>query len=68
MPELKPTVTDLASLESERDRLLEVLDRIASGPREGVGPSHPLFGPLTRSEWGVATYKHTSHHLKQFGA
>jgi hypothetical protein len=25
-------------------------------------------GALTWREWGVATYKHTDHHLKQFGA
>jgi hypothetical protein len=33
-----------------------------------VGPVHPLFGPLTWREWGVATYKHADHHLRQFGA
>ena len=56
------------SFEEERAGLLELLERIGSGSREGAGPAHPLFGPLTRSEWGVCTYKHTDHHLKQFGA
>lgn len=28
---------------------------------------HSLFGPLTRSEWGVWGYKHADHHLRQFG-
>jgi len=56
------------SFEEERAGLLDVLERIGTGPREGAGPSHPLFGPLTWSEWGVCTYKHTDHHLKQFGA
>jgi hypothetical protein len=65
-PELKPEVA--GSLEEERAALLELLERIGTGPREGAGPAHPLFGPLTRREWGVATYKHTDHHLKQFGA
>ena len=65
-PELKPAAA--ASLEEERTALLELLERIGSGPREGAGPAHPLFGPMTRSEWGVATYKHADHHLKQFGA
>ena len=31
-------------------------------------PEHPLFGPLTRKDWGVLGYRHTDHHLKQFGA
>ena len=42
--------------------------RIAAGPREGNGPAHPLFGPLSWREWGVVTFKHVDHHLKQFGA
>jgi hypothetical protein len=48
--------------------VLELLERIGTGPDEGLGPPHPLFGPLTRQEWAVATYKHTAHHLGQFGA
>lgn len=65
-PELKPAVA--TSFEEERAAVLELLERIGSGPRDGAGPAHPLFGPLTWREWGVATYKHTDHHLKQFGA
>ncbi len=64
--ELKPAVG--VSLEEERAALLELLERIGTGPREGYGPEHPLFGPMTWREWGVATYKHSDHHLKQFGA
>ena len=64
--ELKPA--DASTFEEERAAVLELLERIASGDREGGWPAHPLFGPLTWREWGVATYKHTDHHLKQFGA
>src|SRR3989440_8067568 len=65
-PELKPG--DATSFEEERAALLELLERIGTGPSDGAGPAHPLFGPLTWREWGVATYKHADHHLKQFGA
>src|SRR2546423_3657529 len=65
-PELKPG--DTTSFEEERAALLELLERIGTGPSDGTGPAHPLFGPLTWREWGVATYKHADHHLKQFGA
>jgi hypothetical protein len=65
-PKLKPNVAE--SLEKERAALLELLERIGTGPRDGNGPAHPLFGPLTRREWGVVTYKHSDHHLRQFGA
>ena len=64
--ELKPA--DAVSLEDERAALLHLLERIGTGPHEGVGPAHPLFGRLSWQEWGVATYKHANHHLKQFGA
>jgi len=64
--ELKPVAA--ASLEEERTAVLELLERIGTGPHEGAGPTHPLFGPMTWREWGVATYKHADHHLKQFGA
>ena len=65
-PELKPG--DAGSFEEERIALLELLERIGTGPREGAGPAHPLFGPMTWREWGVVTYKHADHHLRQFGA
>jgi hypothetical protein len=29
---------------------------------------HPLFGPLTRAEWGRWGLRHADHHLRQFGA
>jgi Protein of unknown function (DUF1569) len=65
-PELKPA--GAASLEEERTAVLELLERIGTGAREGAGPAHPLFGTLTWRQWGVTTYKHADHHLKQFGA
>ena len=65
-PELKPV--DAVSFEEERAAVLELMERIGTGPRDGAGPAHPLFGPMTWREWGVATYKHADHHLKQFGA
>ena len=64
--ELKPSAA--LSFDEERAALLELLERIGTGPGEGAGPEHPLFGPLTWREWGVVTYKHADHHLKQFGA
>jgi len=65
-PALKPV--NAGSFEEERTRLLELMSRIAAGPHDGAAPAHPLFGPLTWKEWGVVVYKHTDHHLKQFGA
>lgn len=30
-------------------------------------PDHPAFGKLSPRAWGVLTYKHIDHHLRQFG-
>ena len=65
-PEL--LVPDAASVDALRSELVSLVERIGTGPREGYGPVHPLFGRLSFREWGVATYKHTDHHLRQFGA
>ena len=65
-PELYPV--DTAAFEEERAAVLNLLEQIGAGPREGAGPEHPLFGPLSWREWGMVTYKHVDHHLKQFGA
>ena len=65
-PELKSCVS--VSFEEVRAALLELLERIGTGPSDGEGPAHPLFGPMTHREWGVVTYKHADHHLRQFGA
>lgn len=64
-PEL--LVSDAASLDAIRSELVSLIERIGGGPREGFGPDHPLFGRLSFREWGVTTYKHTDHHLRQFG-
>ena len=65
-PELKPVAAE--SFEAECAAVLELTERIAVGAPDGGAPAHPLFGPLTWKEWGVVTYKHADHHLKQFGA
>lgn len=63
--ELKPV--DASSFEEERAALLELLERIGTSPPETLALAHPLFGPMSRREWGVVTYKHSNHHLRQFG-
>ena len=65
-PEL--LVPDSAPVDAIRSALVTLVRRIGEGPREGYGPTHPLFGRLSFREWGVATHKHTDHHLRQFGA
>lgn len=62
-------VTDPGEFAQQKARVLALLDRIAAGGH-GAMTSHPhtFFGPLTPDEWAVLQYKHTDHHLRQFGA
>jgi len=71
-PKGAPTAPELlvpgsAPVDAIRAELVTLVERIGERPREGYGPVHPLFGRLSFREWGVATYKHTDHHLRQFG-
>ena len=51
---------DLAALHGALDRFVADADALE-------GRIHAVFGPLTRREWGVWGYRHTNHHLRQFG-
>ncbi len=42
----------------------ELVERLAAA--ESVAP-HPVFGRLSRTEWGILGAKHMDHHLRQFG-
>jgi uncharacterized protein DUF1569 len=61
-------VTDERDLETERRRLRALIDRFTSaGPSGCTSQPHSFFGRLTPDEWAVLMYKHTDHHLRQFG-
>jgi hypothetical protein len=71
-PKGAPTAPELLSRDSSsadliRSELVALMERIGAGPQDGHGPVHPLMGRLSYREWGVATYKHMDHHLRQFG-
>ena len=70
MPRSAPTAPEIiarcggADLACERDALKANMDKIAAGA--ALVP-HPAFGPLSHAEWGALIWKHTDHHLRQFG-
>ncbi len=51
---------DVAAL---RETILAVRE---PAPGAKVG-EHPIFGQMSAKDWGVLLYKHTDHHLRQFG-
>jgi hypothetical protein len=52
--------------EKDRAALLELMDRFATLPASELSTLHPVFGPMTERDWGVFSYRHLDHHLKQF--
>jgi hypothetical protein len=53
--------------EADRAQLSELLARGATHPAEEPWGVSPLFGTLSKQQWGILNYKHADHHLRQFG-
>ena len=52
---------------AERAALCGYIESFEGIHPDGIWPEHPAFGMLTPSAWGVLGYRHTDHHLRQFG-
>ena len=73
IPRNVPTAPELLSREpgaweEEQDRFGQTLAAFCAQDSRAEWPTHPLFGRLSRRALGVLAYKHTDHHLRQFGA
>ena len=44
-----------------------LMDRFAERGPAGPFTEHPAFGQLNGRMWGVLTWRHLDHHLRQFG-
>jgi hypothetical protein len=58
---------DVADLRAEQAEFSRIAERAASKAPSDRWPAHPAFGPLSHKAWGKLVFKHTEHHLKQFG-
>jgi hypothetical protein len=73
MPKGAPTAPELLARPcidwvGEREACRALVERFATERRERPWPAHPAFGTLTAQQWGILAYRHTDHHLRQFGA
>jgi len=59
--ELKTTV---AEMQIEKDNYKALVERMVSTPE--LSKKHPLFGKMSRKDWGLLTYAHADYHLTQF--
>jgi hypothetical protein len=49
-------------------RALEGLEGIAAAVPGALIPAHGFFGTMSALDWQRWAYRHTDHHLRQFGA
>ena len=55
--------TDIATEKSKWIQLLHEYEQFSN-----YGFIHPFFGAMTKENTGFIVYKHSDHHLRQFGA
>jgi len=72
MPKNLPTAQELiarapASFNGEVEALAAAFETFAARDASAPWPPHPIFGAMTRRDWGALAYRHCDHHLKQFG-
>lgn len=61
-------IADTRNFEKERQRVTVLLEEFQTkGPSGVTKEAHVFFGHLTPEQWARGMYKHTDHHLRQFG-
>jgi hypothetical protein len=55
-----------AAFEEQKKIFIELLRRFQQH-QASIQHHHPYFGNLSTRQWGRASWKHTDHHLRQFG-
>lgn len=58
-------ITGEGDIETEKKKWIALIKE--HDGRTNNGFVHPFFGKLTAGEAGCMAYKHTDHHLRQFG-
>lgn len=68
-PEVNPQRdgTKPGDFESDRQRAIEGLRTFAAAPASALTSTHGAFGQMTPRDWHRWAYRHTDHHLRQFG-
>ena len=72
IPKNVPTAPELIARvpgewSDEIAQLHRAMSSFASQRARQDWPAHPIFGRLSCRAYGVLAYKHTDHHLRQFG-
>jgi hypothetical protein len=63
--DVKKSTLVVSDFEQELQQFISRLE--VFGMQEKIFAMHPYFGNLTRRQWGIFTWMHIDHHLRQFG-
>jgi hypothetical protein len=55
-----------AAFEGQKQTFIDLIRRFQQ-IKTPIQHHHPYFGNLSTEQWGLASWKHTDHHLRQFG-
>ena len=58
---------DSYNFESSRKELAESFSQLAQGSHVIKVMDHPFWGKMTFEDWDKLIWRHTDHHLRQFG-
>lgn len=64
LKQLKPDV-NLGDFNEEKNLWIRLIEDYNAFPKNEI--LHPFFGKLSSAEVGQLAYKHSDHHLRQFG-
>ena len=53
--------------ERDRERAIAGLRALAAAPAAALASTHSIFGSMSVRDWHRWAYRHTHHHLRQFG-
>ncbi|RMG25389.1 MAG: DUF1569 domain-containing protein [Bacteroidetes bacterium] len=69
-PEFLPGTggTAYTTFDQDRQALIDALQHFARHGMEQDYHPNPVFGKLSRKAWARLMWRHTDHHLRQFGA
>ena len=59
--------TKPGDFEADRTRAIAGLRNFAAAPASALARSHGAFGRMSITDWHRWAYRHTDHHLRQFG-
>jgi hypothetical protein len=62
----KREINQVPDFDEEKQQVLLTLEKVYTSSDRAY--PHPMFGSMSRAQWGRLIYRHFDHHLRQFGA